>query len=521
MRCRAAGTAAHLRHDDHAGGFGRRGACGRWSSLGSAGLSVWLVLGCGGGSADRPRVARAPTSAPRPAVARATQVPMPAPHPPPEPVAVSPSPKTPAPAEASSKPSPWGDPEQETGRPLPPRRALTTAGGQLLDQAMAAADAGDVNTARLTLERALQADPNSPKLAYNLGVLADRSGQENQALQYYRRALQVQPDYEKAAEGIVRFYLRRGAVREAVAFMAPLASSWVRNLYLQALYSSLLTRAGRLDEAEAAARKALRRDERFVPAMIALLKAARARGRAELADSMLQQAMGVTDQDAELHFLLGAKYKKDGRLADALKAFRKAVELRPDYPEARMELGLQYMAGGNYSQALAEFEHLVRLTPGVAAVHLNLGDAYRSTKQWQLAKASFDEALRLQPNLPEVHFNLALMYMSAGADYPGLDQLTALRQAVSEFTNYRHMKGPSLSRDDPSEGYLQDLQRGIEREQRRIEREKKRKQRETERAARRAPSGQPTQGAAADQEPTPASVPAPTQQAPTQQGGQQ
>jgi tetratricopeptide (TPR) repeat protein len=114
-------------------------------------------------------------------------------------------------------------------------------------------------------------------------------------------------------------------------------------------------------------------------------------------------------------------------------------------------------------------------------VHLNLADAFRATKQWTQAKAAFDKALQMEPNLAQAHFNMGLMYMSAGAEFPNLDEIQSLQAARAEFTRYRGMMGPRLSRDDPSEGYLADLNRQIERTQRRIDRDAARAAREAER----------------------------------------
>src|SRR5690606_32403627 len=112
----------------------------------------------------------------------------------------------------------------------------------------------------------------------------------------------------------------------AVAFAQPIATQWERNLYLQAILAQALIAANRLDEAEQAARNALRRDERFVPAMVALANASIKRGRLELADSILEQALAVDPNYAEIHFLQGVRHKQEGRLSQALASFMKAIE---------------------------------------------------------------------------------------------------------------------------------------------------------------------------------------------------
>lgn len=394
----------------------------------------------------------------------------------------------PAPAPAATPqdtgPSPWGAADGDTGEPLPVRRPMSGAARSAYQQGIAASRSGDDSAAKARFESALAADAQAFRASYNLGVLSDRAGQTNTAQQYYRDALRVQPDYERAVQGLVNILIRNGSVHDAVAFVAPIAQRYVRNLYLQAIYADVLAQADRLDESEAIARSALRRDERFVPAMLSLAKTSLRRGRKELAESVLEQAAVIDTNNAELHFLQGKVAQDKGRLSNALTEFRRAVELRPDYAEARMALGIQYMAAGNYAQALAEFEQTAKLAPTLVAVQLNLGDAYRATKQWQSAKVSFEKALRMKDDLAEAHFNMALMYMAAGAEFPGLTAMDAMQRALAEFTNYRRVMGSRLPRGDASEVYVADIQRAIERENKRVEREQADAARDAERAAR-------------------------------------
>lgn len=467
-----------------------------------------LAAGCGGAeqSANVGTTPESPTgSGEMPLVAPEPVAPT---APPAAPVATSPRPAAPAqaapaPAQASAAPeggSAWGAPEGESGEPLPPRRSMSGGARSAYQAGLEASRTGDDTAAKGQFERALAADPNAYKAAYNLGVIADRAGQTNKAQQYYRDALRMQPDYERAVQGMVNIFMRGGSVHDAVAFVAPIAQRFQRNLALQAIYSDVLALADRLDEAEATARAALRRDERFVPAMLSLAKASLRRGRKELAESVIEQASAIDPNNAELHFLQGKMAQEKGRLSNALTSYRRAVELRPDYAEARMALGIQYMAAGNYAQALTEFEQTGKLAPTLVAVHLNLGDAYRATKQWQNAKASFEKALRMKDDLAEAHFNMALMYMAAGAEFPGLTAVDAMQRALAEFNNYRRVMGARLPRGDASEAYVADIQRAIDRETKRIEREKAQAAREAERAARQKAAAEGAASGATEEE---------------------
>ena len=384
----------------------------------------------------------------------------------------------------------WGATEAETGAPLPARPKPNDAAASAYKDGVAAMSAGQFDVAKQAFTRAINADSKAYEAEYALGVLADRQGQPDEALQHYQRALRIQPDYEAAARGSVNILMRRGPPDAAVRYVEPIAKQWQRNLYLQAIWADALVRANRVDEAEQVARGALRRDERFVPAIVSLAKASQWRGRNELGDSMLEQAHDIDANYAEVYFLQAKRAQEKGELAQALTAYRKAVELNPDYAEARMALGIQYMASGNYNEALTQFEAEVKLVPTMVAAHLNLGDVYRALKRWQDAKKEFDKALRMQEPLPEAHFDLALMYMSVGNEFQGLTELDALNRALIEFNTYRSQMGGKLQPNDPSTAYMADVQRRIDREKKRIEREKANAEKEAQRKAREAAGGE-------------------------------
>jgi tetratricopeptide (TPR) repeat protein len=367
--------------------------------------------------------------------------------------------------------SPWGATQAEQcRRPAPP--SIDGRAQRDIDAGVRAVESGDVGAATGEFESALQRDSNAYTAHYNLGVLADRGGDEKAALGHYRRALQALPDYEPAARGIATISLRHNRAQDALALVEPIANDYRTNLDIQALYAELLVHVKRYDEAWMAARRALKCDERFVPALVALVKVSRAQGRDELADSILDQALEIDPDRAELHYLDGERLRTEpGRLGEALAAYQRAVELRPDYAEARMALGIQMLAGGNYQEALAHFQAAAALVPTLPAAHVNLGDAYRATEQWTESQTAYRQALALQERLPEAHYGLGLLFLTAGGDFPGLDELSAYEKAVGEFQAYRTQMGARLSKDDQSEEYLRDLDRMIQRTRRRLERE--------------------------------------------------
>ncbi len=367
--------------------------------------------------------------------------------------------------------SPWGSPDDQRGAPLPERKVMNSAAAQSFQRGLSAMSEFQDEQAAQDFRQALDADPNAYQAAYHLGLLADRAGNSDRALEHYHQALRIQPDYEKAAAGILTVYARRGNIQEALSIVGELAKKWERNLRLQVVYSHALIQANRLDQAEEVAIAALRRDETYVPAMLAIAKASMARKRVELCESILEQALKIDPKQPEALYLRAKLYAEQNHLAEAMDFYRKAIEARPDYAEARVALGIHLLSGGNHSEALKQFEVARHLLPPEPELLLNLGDAYRALRQWDQARQAFEKALSLKTDLPEAHFNLGLLYMSVGTGLKGVTTLQALEKAVQEFGAYRAMKGGRLAKNDLSQSYLEDLDRQIQREKRRLERE--------------------------------------------------
>ena len=401
-----------------------------------------------------------------------------------------------APTQAAYDPNRWGARDNEACRPAA-RPPMSAAAQTNIQRGVSSANANDVDAARTAFMAALSSDPRSYHAAFNLGVLADRAGNETQAMEYYRQALRIQEDYEHAVRGLVAIHIRRGDRTGALTLVEPLARRFGSNLELQAIHAEVLVQNQRYEQAWDAARRALRCDERFVPALRALVKASLAQDRKELAASILANALSAAPNDAELHYLNAQILSREsGRAREQVAALERAVELRPSYSEARMELGTMLLRSGNYTGALAQFEAVSRLNPTLPAVHLNLGDAYRSLRRWTEAKASYDRVVASSPNMPEVHFNLGLMYRAAGAEFPGLDLIQSLQRARESFARYRNLMGPRLARTDPSEQYLSEIDRAISRAQRAAEEEA----REAERAANPEPAATEEEAAPEEEE---------------------
>lgn len=68
---------------------------------------------------------------------------------------------------------------------------------------------GNVEKYKEIMEQIVAKDPNNPDLLYNLGVSASHLGNNEKALEYYKKALELKPDYGKAQLNIASIILKK------------------------------------------------------------------------------------------------------------------------------------------------------------------------------------------------------------------------------------------------------------------------------------------------------------------------
>jgi hypothetical protein len=115
------------------------------------------------------------------------------------------------------------------------------------------------------------------------------------------------------------------------------------------------------------------------------------------------------------HNNLGLALAARGRLAEAESAYRRAIELDPDYVYARVNLGQLYGTTARPGQALALFEEAVAIDPEHVAALNNLGTARWTLGDLAGAEAAYRQALAVAPDAREPRRNLERLLRSTGA----------------------------------------------------------------------------------------------------------
>src|SRR5271156_325939 len=94
---------------------------------------------------------------------------------------------------------------------------------------------------------------------------------------------------------------------------------------------------------------------------------------------------------------LGAFFGVHKELTCAIREFRTAVHLDPEFPEARYDLGLTLFEFGGVKEAVEELEVASRLNPSLAHTHTALALALDKQGEPDAAIQEFERSLRIDP----------------------------------------------------------------------------------------------------------------------------
>lgn len=342
----------------------------------------------------------------------------------------------------------------------------------MIADAVAAAEKGDLTGAASDLE-GLVDDPSGGFLAaYNLGVVNERQGAYDKSVKRYFQALQLNADFSPALINLARLYLRQNRPADAERLIQKFVDQRPDNLGHRAASLEVSLNKGAYEDVITKAKEILRKDERHVDAMYALAQANFLLGRYELARSVIERAVELNKSRADLFNLFGSTELKLNNKAGAMVNYRKAVELRPQYPEARNNLGVLYHDARDFQSAAAQFEEAIRVYPDFKEAFLNLGNAYKGMKRYKDAELAFKRSVEIDDNFADGHFNLAILYLDS--DVPGMDPIARLQKSIDVFGKYKAI-AKQRAKDDPADKYIEEARKTIE-----IERQKAEMMRESQ-----------------------------------------
>ena len=131
-------------------------------------------------------------------------------------------------------------------------------------------------------------------------------------------------------------------------------------------------------------------------------------GDARQAVETLQALLQRQPDSKEAENLLGNIAMDAGRLQDAERHFRRALEIEPRYPDGLNSFGLLYHRQGRPDEALQLFRQVIAIDPAYAEAHNNIGLVLQKSGRLDQSIAAFRRAIDADPEFAGSYSNLAV-----------------------------------------------------------------------------------------------------------------
>ena len=170
-------------------------------------------------------------------------------------------------------------------------------------------------------------------------------------------------------------------------------------------------------------------------------------GNVKVGIGYLIEAAELDNEDADIQHELALAYKDLGVYRDALFHFKRALALKPDFPEAwnnlgtlyllheqwdlgidcfekavstltyktphfaYNNLGLAYYKKGEHQKAIESYTKALGSSPSYSICYANLGLAHEAMMRWDEAIDAYEKAIFYYPEYSAAHLNLGKLYL--------------------------------------------------------------------------------------------------------------
>jgi len=239
------------------------------------------------------------------------------------------------------------------------------------------------------LQRVVDEDPKVIDAWFMMGNEYYRRHEYTRAIDRYKRALELKPDYDLVVINMANAYRALGRDEEAMVGYRRFMELDPKNAQIRFEAAQILIDNGKLQDAEAELTHALTLEPKLAAARNALGVVALRRGDAAAAERDIRAAIAEKPDVRLAHYNLALLAEQQGDLQRAIAEYTKEIELHANSYKAAFNLGRVYERVGDRRGQVESFKQAIDMNPSFAEGHLFLAKAYLDQEQ------QLDEAVRL------------------------------------------------------------------------------------------------------------------------------
>ena len=112
--------------------------------------------------------------------------------------------------------------------------------------------------------------------------------------------------------------------------------------------------------------------------------------------------------------LMGASAAQIGQLDQAIGAFKRVLAIKPDNAEAYNSMGIVLKEQGKMEEAIEAYNKALAIKPDYAEAYNNMGITLKERGKLEKAIQAYNKALAIKPNFAEAHYNMGIVLKEQG-----------------------------------------------------------------------------------------------------------
>ena len=297
---------------------------------------------------------------------------------------------------------------------------------QALQKGVEAHKAGNLQEADRCYTAILKVQPKHADANHNMGVLAVGVGKVEQALPFFKKALEASASNAQFWLSYIDALIKLDRMADAKAVLEQAKSKGAKGAGFdqleKRLSSSLQTPSVKSSNAQNPPKGQLQ-------ALMALYTKGKHQEALDSASKLLKEF----PNSVNLYNIIGVTSKGLGKLDEAVEAYKMAIVIWPDFAEAYYNMGNALQDLGKLDEAINFFNKSIRLKPNFAEAYNNMGNTHKKKGKLEEAVEAFNKALLIKPDYAEAFSNMGNTFVKQGKLVEAIEAYT---KAISIKPNY-------------------------------------------------------------------------------------
>ena len=268
---------------------------------------------------------------------------------------------------------------------------------QALRKGVEAHKAGKIQEADRYYTAILKTNPKHPDANHNMGVLAVGIGKVEQALPFFKTALEVNPSLAQYWLSYLDALIKLDRMSDAKAVLDQAKSKGAQGDGFDQIEKKLGSSSSKGSKAPDPPKEKLK-------SLISLYT----QGHHQQALMQASQLLEQFPKSINLYNIIGAVNKDLGKLEEAVEAYTKAISLKPDFADANYNMGVVLQEQGKLDEAIEAYKKALSIKPQYPEAYYNMGNALKKQGKLDEAIEAYTKAISIKPDYAKAKMNLSV-----------------------------------------------------------------------------------------------------------------